>query len=99
MKRDDIARAEPGGLTAIEAEVIRRVVEKIDRICVDVAEIKVKVEGLVEQSAAIGNRLKEADEQMEGLKAGMTKLKTVGATLAALWGAVMTGLGLYARLR
>ena len=92
-------RQDHGGLTSVEAELINRLVDKLDQISVDVAEIKVKIDGLVENTAGIGTRLEDADSQIQDLKNNVTGIKTVGATLVTLWGVIVAGIGIYLRLK
>lgn len=78
---------------------VQRLVDKLDQISIDMAEIKVKLDGLIEKNLNLGVKIQESETQIQRLKSSLTSIKTVGATLAALWGVAITLIGLYVRLK
>ncbi len=83
----------------IKFDAVQRLVDKLDQLSIDVAEIKVKLDGLIEQNLALAADLRESDVQVQRLKSSLISLKAVGATLAALWGIAVTLISLYMRLK
>ena len=85
--------------SVIQFDTVQRLVDKLDQISIDVAEIKVKLDGLIDQNLTLGTDLRDSETQIQRLKSSLTSLKAIGATLAALWGVAITLIGLYVRLK
>jgi len=88
-----------GKLTILDIDTMQRLQDKIDRISVDVAEIRVRVAGLLDHLAQAGQRERENEGRLANLESRFAGLKMVGISLAVLWGIATTAFGLWLRLR
>lgn len=86
-------------LALYDATDIKRLSEKIDRISVDIAEIKVKVAGLVDQHQHLQSRITGSERRINLLESRLAGLKMIGITIAALWGVLTTVIGLWLNVK